>query len=54
MDKEGQNKPKANKGTEIIKVKVEINDTEKRKTVEKKSMKPKAGPLERSTKWTNL
>ena len=37
---------------EIIKTRVEINEIESRKTIEKKSTKPKFSSLKRSTKLT--
>ena len=52
LEKEEQIKLKARR-KKIIKTRTEINDTENRKTV-RKSTKPKAGYLKRSTKSTNL
>ena len=51
LGKEEQNKPKARRRKEIIQIRVEINENEKK--VEKSIMKT-ADCLKRSTKLTNL
>ena len=38
-------RPKASRKRDIIKIREEINEIEKNKTIEKKSMKPRAGSL---------
>lgn len=51
----GRIKPKVSKRKEIIKIRMEINDIQNRKTTDfKKSMKSKAGFLEKAAKSKNL
>ena len=48
LEKEEQKRPKVSKRKEIIKIKEEINKTEiLKKTIEKKSIKPRAVSLKR-------
>jgi len=51
--KREQIKPKASQRKEIIKIKVEISETEYRKQY-RESVKPKVGSLRRSTKLINF
>ncbi|WP_410661849.1 hypothetical protein, partial [Amycolatopsis sp. lyj-112] len=52
-EKNRQTRPKVSRRKEIIKIRAEINEIEIKKTIEKKSMKQKAGSLKRSTKLIN-
>ena len=45
LEKEEQMRPKVSRRRDIIKIREEINKIEKNKTIEKKSMKPRAGSL---------
>ena len=47
LEKEEQTKPRVIRRKEIIKIPEEINKIEIQKTIEKKSIKPKAGSLKR-------
>ena len=51
LKKEEQTKPKVNRRKEIIKIRVEINEIETKKT--ERSMKLKSGSLKRYTKLIN-
>ena len=53
LEWEEQTKPKVSRRKEILKLRAEINETEMKKTIEKKSMKLKASSLKRPTNLIN-
>lgn len=54
LGKKEQVKPKVSQRKDIIKIRGEINKIENRKSITKKSMKPKADSLKRSVKSISL
>jgi hypothetical protein len=53
LEQKEANSPKSNRWQEIIKLRAEINQVETKTTIQKKSTKPGAGTLRKSTRYIN-